>query len=77
MSFAAVQKHVAVLVNASLVGKTAAGRERLVRARPDQLARARACLDQLGALWRHRGEALDAILREPRSKSKSKSKSKS
>ena len=32
MSFAAVQKHVAVLEAAGLVHKTATGRERLVRA---------------------------------------------
>ncbi|MCA9635349.1 MAG: winged helix-turn-helix transcriptional regulator, partial [Myxococcales bacterium] len=49
MSFAAVQKHVAVLEKAGLVRKSAAGRERLVRAEPEQLARARACLERLEA----------------------------
>jgi DNA-binding transcriptional ArsR family regulator len=62
MSFAAVQKHVAVLEAAGLVRKTPTGRERLVRAAPDQLARARRCLEQLEALWRHRLDGLDGVL---------------
>jgi DNA-binding transcriptional ArsR family regulator len=65
MSFAAVQKHVAVLEEAGLVAKVAAGRERLVRADPRQIARARACLDELEVLWRHRLTALDSVLSEP------------
>jgi DNA-binding transcriptional ArsR family regulator len=64
MSFAAVQKHVAVLEEAGLVTKTPAGRERIVRAVPLQLARARAALEQLEAVWRHRLQALDEILAE-------------
>lgn len=65
MSFAAVQKHVAVLEEAGLVAKLAAGRERLVRADPEQIARARACLDELEVIWRHRLTGLDAVLSEP------------
>lgn len=64
MSFAAVQKHVAVLEKAGLVRKTSVGRERLVRAKPDPLARARAVLHDLEALWGHRLTALDAVLSE-------------
>jgi DNA-binding transcriptional ArsR family regulator len=64
MSFAAVQKHVAVLERAGLVGKDTVGRERLVTANPKQLARARAALQQLEDLWRRRLEALDEILSE-------------
>jgi DNA-binding transcriptional ArsR family regulator len=64
MSFAAVQKHVAVLEEAGLVVKETAGRERLVRADPTQIARARACLDQLEVIWRRRLNALDAVLAE-------------
>lgn len=64
MSFAAVQKHIAVLEQAGLVAKTERGRERLVRANPDQLARARACLEQLEELWHHRLTGLDAVLSE-------------
>ena len=44
MSFAAVQKHVAVLEAAGLIVKRAEGRERLVRADPVMIARARALL---------------------------------
>lgn len=66
MSFAAVQKHVAVLETAGLVHKTASGRERLVRADPEQIARARAALVELEALWRHRLSTLDEILSEPK-----------
>src|SRR5690606_22853454 len=38
MSFAAVQKHVAVLAEAGLVTKRARGRERMVRGNPKELA---------------------------------------
>ncbi len=64
MSFAAVQKHVAVLEAAGLVRKEAAGRERMVHAVPEQIARARAALEQLEGLWRHRLDTLDDILKE-------------
>src|SRR5690606_16690691 len=64
MSFAAVQKHVAVLERAGLVGKDTVGHERLVTANPQQLARARAALQQIEDLWRCRLEALDRILSE-------------
>ena len=64
MSFAAVQKHVAVLEAAGLVRKTPSGRERIVRADPDRLARVRACLEQLEALWRHRLNQLGDVLAE-------------
>ncbi len=66
MSFAAVQKHVAVLESAGLVRKTAKGRERLVRADPAQLARARAVLAELETLWHARFSQLDAVLSPPK-----------
>jgi DNA-binding transcriptional ArsR family regulator len=62
MSFAAVQKHVAVLEAAGLVVKRADGRERLVRADPTMIARARALLVRYEELWRSRISRLDAIL---------------
>lgn len=62
MSFAAVQKHVAVLEEAGLIDKKADGRKRLVTANVEQLARARACLQQLEELWHHRLTGLDAVL---------------
>lgn len=65
MSFAAVQKHIAVLEAAELVVKRAEGRERLVRADPAMIARARALLAQYEDLWRARIDRLDALLAEP------------
>jgi DNA-binding transcriptional ArsR family regulator len=62
MSFAAVQKHVAVLERAKLVSKIAVGRERIVRGEPERLARARAALVQLEALWFDRFNQLDDVL---------------
>ncbi len=66
MSFAAVQKHVAVLEGAGLVTKHPQGRERIVRGNPAQLARARALLSQLEQLWVARFSQLDAVLTAPR-----------
>lgn len=67
MSFAAVQKHVAVLEAAGLVVKRAEGRERLVRADPRMIARARALLARYEDLWRARIDRLDALLAESES----------
>lgn len=65
MSFAAVQKHVGVLEAAGLIVKRAEGRERLVRADPTMIARARALLARYEDLWRARIDRLDALLAEP------------
>jgi DNA-binding transcriptional ArsR family regulator len=64
MSFAAVQKHVAVLTSAALVRKERRGREQLVRAVPQTLQRAGALLQRYEALWRDRAAAIEAILAE-------------
>lgn len=64
MSFAAVQKHVAVLEAAGLVTKQPNGRERLVRGNPHTIARAQHLLDQFEHLWRSRIDRLDALLDE-------------
>ncbi|HST59475.1 MAG TPA: metalloregulator ArsR/SmtB family transcription factor [Longimicrobium sp.] len=61
MSFAAVQKHVAVLESAGLVTKHAQGRERIVHANPERLARARNLLGQLEELWKARFSQIDAL----------------
>lgn len=53
-SFAAVQKHVAVLARAGLVTKERRGREQLVRTDRDAVRRARQALDQLETAWRGR-----------------------
>ena len=65
MSFAAVQKHVAVLEGAGLVHKRTQGRERLVRGDPDRIQRAQALLDDLERIWHGRIARLDALLAEP------------
>ena len=65
MSFAAVQKHVAVLEDAGLGSKYARGRERMVRGNPAQLARARELLARLEDLWKARFSQLDAVLGLP------------
>jgi DNA-binding transcriptional ArsR family regulator len=71
MSFAAVQKHVAVLERAKLVTKRALGRERIVRGNPQRLARARAALVQLESLWLDRfGQIDDVLLSHPSTKGK-------
>ena len=62
MSFAAVQKHVAVLERAGLVTKARAGREVLVRTDPDAVARAREALDRLELAWRGRVDRMAEVL---------------
>ena len=62
MSFAAVQKHVAVLEGAGLVVKKPRGRARIVRGNPDQIRRAQALLDRYEQIWRARIGRLDALL---------------
>ena len=62
MSFAAVQKHVAVLERAGLVTKERRGREQLVRTDPDTVGRARQALDELETTWRGRVERMSDLL---------------
>jgi DNA-binding transcriptional ArsR family regulator len=64
MSFAAVQKHVAVLERAGLVTKERRGREQLVRTDPAAVRRARQALDELEATWRARVERMSDVLTE-------------
>lgn len=64
MSFAAVQKHVAVLEGAGLVTKHPQGRERIVRGEPERIRRAQALLDRYEQIWRGRIAQLDALLAE-------------
>jgi len=54
ISFAAVQKHVAVLERAGLVTKQRHGREQLVSTDRDAVDRARRVLDELETTWRGR-----------------------
>ena len=62
MSFAAVQKHVAVLERAGLVTKERRGREQLVRTDGDAVGRARRVLDELEAAWRGRVDRMADLL---------------
>jgi DNA-binding transcriptional ArsR family regulator len=64
MSFAAVQKHVAVLERAGLVAKERRGRETLVRTEAVAVARARRALDELEDLWRGRVDRMSEVLSE-------------
>jgi len=62
MSFAAVQKHVAVLEGAGLVTKRPRGRERFVRGNPETIRQAQALLDRYEQIWRARIVRLDVLL---------------
>lgn len=62
MSFAAVQKHVAVLERASLVTKERRGREQIVHASPSTIARAIALLEQFEELWVDRAHRIADVL---------------
>jgi len=64
MSFAAVQKHVAVLERAGLVRKRTRGRERVVSGDPETIRRASRLLDDYEEIWRRRDRAIDGILAE-------------
>ncbi|MGG5170694.1 ArsR/SmtB family transcription factor [Pseudarthrobacter sp. J1738] len=64
MSFAAVQKHIAVLERASLVTKEKRGREQIVQANHEGLGQARQLLDQLEAIWLQRVDRIAQVLNE-------------
>lgn len=64
MSFAAVQKHIAVLEGAGLVSKNASGRERFVSGNLEAVRRAQRLLDDYERIWRGRVDRLDALLSE-------------
>ncbi len=66
MSFAAVQKHVAVLERADLVTKRRRGREQLVRCNVDTVRRAQRLLDQLESVWRDRLDRFEQLLDDDR-----------
>ena len=65
MSFAAVQKHVAILERADLVMKRRHGREQLVRGNIRAVRDATALLSQLEEIWRARIDRMGEILAEP------------
>jgi DNA-binding transcriptional ArsR family regulator len=67
MSFAAVQKHVAVLERAGLITKERRGREQLVHIDVSAVDRVRQVLDELEQTWRGRAERMsDVLARRPK-----------
>lgn len=62
MSFAAVQKHVAILERAQLVTKRQRGRERIVCGRIETARKVHRLLDELEDIWRGRMERFGDVL---------------
>lgn len=68
MTFAAVQRHVAVLEDAGLVVKRPVHRHRFVRARPEAIDEVQEALAHLREQWYERVERMhDVLADEPRS----------
>jgi len=66
MSFAAVQKHVAILERAGLVTKQRIGRRKVVRTNFEGLRMARRLLDRYEEMWRGRMDRMTALVAETR-----------
>ena len=64
MSFAAVQKHVAVLERAGLLTKRRSGREQLASGDVTAVRSVASMLTELEALWRGRIDRIDTLLTE-------------
>jgi DNA-binding transcriptional ArsR family regulator len=64
MSFAAVQKHVAILERAGLVTKERVGRRKVVRTNLAGVVAARRLLDRYEELWRGRVDRMTALVAE-------------
>jgi DNA-binding transcriptional ArsR family regulator len=64
MTFAAVQKHVAVLERAGLLTKRRSGREQLASGDVDAVRSVASMLDELEDVWRGRIDRIDALLAE-------------
>jgi DNA-binding transcriptional ArsR family regulator len=64
MSFAAVQKHIAILERAGLVSKQRNGRRKVVRTNLERLRVARRLLDQYEQLWRDRVNRMTELVNE-------------
>jgi DNA-binding transcriptional ArsR family regulator len=62
MSFAAVQKHIAVLERAGLVTKERTRRRKLVRTDIERLRLARGLLDEYETLWRGRIDRMTELI---------------
>ena len=64
MSFAAVQKHVAILERAGLVTKERVGRRKVVRTNLERLGAVRRLLDEYEELWRERIDRMAELIAE-------------
>jgi DNA-binding transcriptional ArsR family regulator len=64
MSFAAVQKHIAILERAGLVSKHRIGRRKVVRTNLEGLRVARRLLDSYEELWRERVERMNQLINQ-------------
>ena len=62
MSFAAVQKHIAILERAGMVTKERVGRRKVVRTNLEGLRATRRLLDQYEELWRGRVVRMTALV---------------
>jgi DNA-binding transcriptional ArsR family regulator len=65
MSFAAVQKHIAILERAGLVNKHRMGRRKVVRTNLEGLRVARRLLDRYEELWQGRIDRMTALVHQP------------
>jgi DNA-binding transcriptional ArsR family regulator len=68
MSFAAVQKHIAILERAGLVTKERVGRRKVVRTSFERLRLVRRLLDQYEELWRGRIDRMAELISETEAK---------
>ena len=68
MSFAAVQKHVAVLERAGLVTKDRVGRRKVVRTDLERLRTVRRLLDQYEDQWRNRIDRMAELVADTKGK---------
>src|SRR5438067_12408687 len=66
MSFAAVQKHIAILERAGLVTKERVGRRKVVRTNLERLRAARRLLDHYEQLWRRRIDRMAELISDPK-----------
>ena len=64
MSFAAVQKHIAILERAGLVTKERVGRRKVVRTNLERLRVVRHLLDEYEELWRGRFARMSELINE-------------
>ena len=68
MSFAAVQKHIAILERAHLITKERIGRRKVVRANPEGLLVARSLLDRYQELWQGRIDRMAELVTDTKEK---------